>query len=83
MAVQMNYIGFDQSVTFSPVGVNGLVKEVLFGDVRAREDGLVEFTMGRTSVAGVILERRKPEDEEVVSFEGDIGVQLPILLGTS
>jgi len=41
---------------FQLEGVQGTVKEVLFGNVTATDDGSPLFTMGRTSVAGVILE---------------------------
>jgi len=44
------------TVDFEVMGLNGTVKEVLFGGVNITESGAPMFTMERTSVAGVILE---------------------------
>jgi hypothetical protein len=44
------------TVDFQLMGLNGTVKEVLFGGVNATEAGTPLFSMERTSVAGVILE---------------------------
>jgi hypothetical protein len=44
------------TVDFELKGLNGTVKEVLFGGVNATEAGTPLFSMERTSVAGVILE---------------------------
>jgi hypothetical protein len=44
------------TVDFELKGLNGTVKEVLFGGVNTTEAGSPLFSMERTSVAGVILE---------------------------
>ena len=58
IAVQMNYLDM---VVFSPIGVDGRIKEVLFGNVKM-VDNAIEFSMGRTSTAAIIVESRKSED---------------------
>jgi len=44
------------TIDFELIGLNGTVKEVLFGGVNMTESGSPMFSMERTSVAGVILE---------------------------
>jgi hypothetical protein len=78
MAVQMNYIGSGQVVEFDILGARGRVKEVLFGDVRTRENGSPSFVMGRTSVAAVILSYKKPPEEGELALPHLLGVQLPV-----
>jgi len=77
LAVQMNYISPSGTVDFGLIGVEGKIKEVLFGSVSDNE-GQVRFAMGRTSVAGAILEGA-PDREEGVRLSETLGVQMPIL----
>lgn len=53
MAARLFYVG---NVEFTLEGVEGTVKEVLFGDVTAMDGGGATFLMPQTSVAGVIFE---------------------------
>ena len=81
MAVQMNYIGYDSAIDFGVLGVRGRIKKVLFGDVRKGEDD-IRFSMGRTSVAAVILESGSMERQPVDVWDtgGSLAVQAPLVL---
>lgn len=54
LVCNMNYLSVSQRSVFTLPNVTGTVKEVLFGDVEAQDDGSALFQMKRTSIAGVI-----------------------------
>jgi hypothetical protein len=56
LAAQLFYSPPGGAIEFELQGLEGSVKEVLFGTVNTTEAGGPLFIMGRTSVAGVILE---------------------------
>ena len=70
----MNYLDM---VVFSPIGLGGRIKEVLFGNVNTVDDK-IEFRMGRTSTAAIVVESRKLKEEAFDVIGGDVYAQIPI-----
>lgn len=82
-------MGPHDKIVFSPIGVKGIISELLMGVVNVEkadheEEGKLVFEMGGMSVAGVLVVSGKKEEEDLgVAIAGPKPLQLALSIGMS